>query len=121
MSPRPVLLVEDHDDTREALQTLLEREGLDVVTATNGREAMAQLRDGVAPGLIILDLYMPDMDGVAFRRAQLADPTSAGVPVVLLSNGRELGFVARQLGIGLHLPKTEVGALPALALEHCTS
>ena len=78
-----VLLVEDDYDTREAFVTILETLGLTVVGAANGREALEQLWGGLRPCLIILDMAMPEMDGYAFRRAQLADPTLTGIPVTL--------------------------------------
>jgi CheY-like chemotaxis protein len=89
VSRRPVLVVDDDKDIRETLQELLEDEGYAVATARNGAEALERLRD-VHPGLVVLDLFMPVMDGVEFRRRQLADPEIAGVPVVVISAAASL-------------------------------
>ncbi len=98
---QPVLVVDDHDDVREALVALLESEGYATVTATNGADALAYLRSTrELPCLILLDLMMPVMDGSEFREQQLADHELASVPVIIVSaygqrtQGRALGAVA---------------------------
>lgn len=63
MEPRPILLVDDDDDIRESVRTLLEDEGYSVVLAEDGVRALELLRDGLRPSLVLLDLMMPGMDG----------------------------------------------------------
>jgi CheY-like chemotaxis protein len=58
-----VLIVEDDDDTRAALRELLEDQGYQVATASNGRDAERFLRRGPAPDCMLVDLWMPEMDG----------------------------------------------------------
>ncbi len=82
---RCILLVEDDPDTRACMSSLLELEGYLVVTAADGREALERLRAGLNPGLIILDLMMPGMDGFEFRQEQLRDPGLSSIPVVVAS------------------------------------
>ena len=79
-------MVEDHDDTREMIATLLAAEGFRVVTAENGRRGLERLMD-TRPCLVLLDLMMPVMTGWEFRRAQvsLRDTNLAAVPVLLLT------------------------------------
>ena len=62
---RPVLVVDDDVAVRELVRRMLEQEGYTVVEAENGRAALERLRDG-APGVILLDLMMPEMDGFEF-------------------------------------------------------
>jgi CheY-like chemotaxis protein len=64
---------------------LLSLEGYRAETAPNGRDALRYLECGDRPDVILLDLMMPVMDGWEFRRRQVADPTIATVPVVVLS------------------------------------
>jgi CheY-like chemotaxis protein len=79
---RRVLVVDDEPQIRTTVSQALALEGYDEVEATNGAEALALLAS-VRPDAIVLDLWMPVMDGWAFRRAQLAaDPA---IPVVVLS------------------------------------
>jgi signal transduction histidine kinase/DNA-binding response OmpR family regulator len=79
-----VLVVEDDDATREIMQSHLERDGWRVRTAANGRLAL----DAVAselPGLILLDLMMPEMDGFQFLEELRKSPAGRSVPVVVLT------------------------------------
>ena len=80
-----VLVVDDDDDIRDSIGSLLELEGHQVVCAANGRDALEAIRDRGRPCLILLDLMMPVMDGAEFRTRQLADPTMADIPVVLIT------------------------------------
>jgi CheY-like chemotaxis protein len=80
-----VLLAEDDACAREAIRVLLEREGLDVTVAADGREALRLLRENGPPHLVLLDLSMPDMDGWTFMEALTRQPTWLGVPVVVLT------------------------------------
>lgn len=80
-----ILLVEDDRSIREAVQSVLEDDGYDVVQAENGRDALDRLRSGALPDLVVLDLRMPVMDGWEFRAAQKNDPNLAGIPVLAVS------------------------------------
>ena len=75
----PVLIVEDDPDSRNMLAALLGLHGYRSVVASNGLEALEAARKE-RPGVILLDLMMPVMDGQAFRREQLNDSTLASVP-----------------------------------------
>ena len=81
----PVLLVDDDSGVRRTLARFLGRDGISVVEADNGQEALTYLKDGGAASVIVLDLRMPVMDGFKFREAQRREPTLAGIPVVILS------------------------------------
>jgi CheY-like chemotaxis protein len=82
---RSILIVEDDADLREMMADLLALEGYRAATASNGREALEYLRQTGIPGLILLDLMMPVMDGWEFRREQRRDPELAPIPVIVLS------------------------------------
>jgi CheY-like chemotaxis protein len=86
MTDRPVLVVEDDADTRHMVEAYLTFQGVPVVTAENGAEALAAL-SAHRPSLILLDLSMPVMDGWRFREEQrrLADDGLAAIPVVVVS------------------------------------
>ena len=89
-----VLLVEDDLDVREAMADLLACEGLRVVVAGDGREALDLLQAGLRPSVIVLDLTMPRMDGWEFRQAQTADHDLKDIPVIVVSAG---GFRAETI------------------------
>jgi CheY-like chemotaxis protein len=79
------MVVDDDDDIRETLESLLTEEGYAVSAYQNGRAALDALRAGERPAAILLDLMMPIMDGWDFRREQLADPALASIPVILVT------------------------------------
>lgn len=80
-----VLVVEDDEDAREAMVALLQMKGYDVAGAGNGREALDYLDQAPPPDLIILDLWMPVMDGWQFRSAQIRNPRLAHIPVIVVT------------------------------------
>jgi CheY-like chemotaxis protein len=79
---RRVLVVDDEPQVRATVAEALALEGYEVTEAGNGAEALSLLASA-APDAILLDLWMPVMDGWAFRRAQLL--THPQIPVVVLS------------------------------------
>jgi CheY-like chemotaxis protein len=85
-----VLVVEDDHDLGMTLTDILEIAGYPVVTATDGRLALAYLRDAPKPCVILLDLMMPGMDGWEFRRRQLQDPVLSKIPVIIASGLNDL-------------------------------
>jgi two-component system chemotaxis response regulator CheY len=97
--PFNILLVEDDVDVREALAEALSDRGYAVDTAGDGLVALQVLRGGKRPGVILLDLMMPRMDGVEFRSAQRADPKLADLPVVLLSADARMEEKARAMKV----------------------
>jgi CheY-like chemotaxis protein len=80
-----VLLVDDDDDLREALEALLAVGGYDVAGVPSGRDALAWLASHARPDLILLDLMMPGMSGHELKGRLDCDAWLAGVPVVVLS------------------------------------
>jgi CheY-like chemotaxis protein len=80
-----LLVVEDDGTILASLSDLLREEGATLVTAANGRDALAILRASAPPDLILLDLMMPVMDGWEFRIAQRADRALAGIPIIAMS------------------------------------
>ena len=80
-----VLVVEDDEDIRADLAAILRVKGFAVDEAANGREALARLRGGARPCVIVLDLMMPVMNGWELRSAMLGDGGFTDIPVVVVS------------------------------------
>ena len=95
---RPVLVIEDDEATREMLRYLVESVGCSVVTAANGLEALEQLRHGLTPCLILLDLMMPVMDGCAFDHELAHDLQLSSIPTIVVT-----AFPERATGLARHL------------------
>jgi len=83
-----VLVIDDDADARRALRELLELYEYRVATASDGTDALAQLRSGLVPCLILLDLRMTVMTGWEFRAQQKQDPALAAIPVIAMTTGR---------------------------------
>lgn len=85
----PVLVVEDDPDTRQLLGNALQKAGWKVQVAENGRVALERITGGIAssvfPGLILLDLMMPELDGLTFLDIFRRIPKAREVPVIVLT------------------------------------
>ena len=93
-----VLIVEDEPDIRELLVFHLEREGYQITKARSGVEAV-RLAHTAPPDLVLLDLMLPEMDGLEVCRRLRRDPVTQAIPIVMLTaRGDE---VDRVLGLEL--------------------
>lgn len=96
-----VFIVEDSIEIQKLLATLLESEGYRVDCAINGKKALEKLFSASElPGLILLDLMMPDMDGYEFRRQQEMSPKTAAIPVVVMTADGDVQ--SKSIKIGAH-------------------
>src|SRR5262245_19012087 len=101
-----ILLVEDHDDTREALSLLLELDGHEVVTARDGREALS-VGLKLHPDVVITDFDMPNMDGAGLaRELRRAESQIGHVPILVVTAlNRSLIESAMEAGADAHITK----------------
>lgn len=79
-----VLVVDDFEDAREMLATLLSFSGFQVAQASTGHQAIEQAT-ALGPDLILMDLSLPDLDGVEATRRLKADPRTSRIPIVALT------------------------------------
>jgi len=104
MSPAALVLVVDDDEgLRDALETILEHEGYRVRVAANGRAALAQVAE-TSPDLILLDVRMPVMDGRGFVEAyrQMPGPHAA---IVILTASEDAATNIEDIGADACLMK----------------
>jgi CheY-like chemotaxis protein len=80
-----VLVVEDNDETRALLEGILTLRGYETHGVGDGEAALHWLNEGNRPSVIVLDLYMPIMDGAEFLREVGSHPELASIPVVAFS------------------------------------
>jgi len=93
-----ILVIDDDAEICELLRVALSADGYAVVGAPNGREALHYLRSHADTCVVILDLMLPVMDGVAFRTAQLRDRSLAWIPIVVMSAAVDADARAREIG-----------------------
>ena len=79
-----ILFVDDEEQIRKLMTTYLTRQGYEVVTATDGYEALKAVRSR-APALVVTDVTMPNMNGFELTRRLRADHRTARIPVLMLS------------------------------------
>ena len=103
--PRPVLIVDDDDFGRETLGQILEAAGYRVQRAAGGEAALRLLAGRCPPGLVVLDLLMPGLDGWEFVRRQQADPRLAAVPVIVVSAEDAAALRDEFAGVVAHFQK----------------
>jgi len=84
MTPARILIVEDNMDNYELVRLVLERAGYDVFLAVNGLDGIAAAR-AQKPDLILMDLGMPEMDGLEATRHLKADETTRSIPLYALT------------------------------------
>ncbi len=97
MSGAKILIVEDHQTMREAMRLVLEPEGFDIREAADGPSALAAIRED-PPDLVFLDLNIPGTSGSEVLSELKADPTTAGVRVIIVT---ATGEEARKRVLGL--------------------
>src|SRR5262245_43269522 len=101
---RCVLIVEDDENVRGALAAFLEGEGHRVLEAADGAEALERLR-AEPVCLVLLDLWMPRMNGWEFRAEQVKDEALAGVPVVVITADHAAAQKVATLGVNGYMTK----------------
>ena len=84
-----VLVAEDETEAAELIESILRREGCDVLVATDGAMALEMARELPRPDLILLDLELPVMDGRACIAAMRSDPSLSGIPVFIVSGAAD--------------------------------
>ena len=111
--PALVMIVDDHAVIRRMVREAFEAEALEVFDAVNGAEGVQKAQE-VKPGLIILDLSMPVMNGLeAARELKVLMPH---VPLLMFTNnaGRIVEHEARSAGISAVISKSDVDGLQQL-------
>ena len=100
-----VMLIEDDFILRAHLAELMMIEGYVVSCAADGAEALRRLQHEPTPALILVDIVMPRVDGITFRRAQLRDPVLKKIPTIALTALKNVGDVRRLAFTGVvHKP-----------------
>jgi two-component system cell cycle response regulator DivK len=100
------LVVDDYDDAREMYAEFLVFKGFEVVQAQNGLQALA-LAESLLPDLIVLDLALPDIDGIEVTRRLKASPLTSSIPIIMLTANAQARMLdeARKAGCAAVLVK----------------
>lgn len=122
-----VLVVDDEEMTRQMLAMLLGLGGFEAVEAENGLDALAQVAKH-HPDAIILDVMMPEMDGITMCKQLRANPSTHAIPVIMLSGRTQIGAEDEGLAAGANAylrkpmePKELLEILNELVVAHPVS
>jgi two-component system, OmpR family, alkaline phosphatase synthesis response regulator PhoP len=104
--PRKILAVDDEKHIVRLVQVNLERQGYEVVTANDGREALEKV-DAERPDLVVLDVMMPYMDGFEVLQNMRRNPSTREIPVIMLTAKAQDADVFKgwQSGVDCYLTK----------------
>jgi two-component system sensor histidine kinase/response regulator len=94
-----ILVVDDVTKNLQVVGTMLRNEGYEVMPATSGAEALEGVRVQL-PDLILLDLMMPEMDGLEVCRRLKTDPATAQVPIIFLTASNEMEHLVKGFSAG---------------------
>jgi CheY-like chemotaxis protein len=116
-----IFVIEDSIDIRELIAYLYQSEGYQVQLAGDGKEALRLLRQSEElPCVILLDIMMPEMDGIQFRAEQEKDPILSKIPVLVMTADSDPDVKAKQLRANGYLKKpVALDALLAVAKKFC--
>lgn len=101
-----ILAVDDEKHIVRLVQITLEKEGYELITASNGREALEKVASE-QPDLVVMDVMMPEMDGLEALGKMKNDPATSHIPVIMLTAKAQDSDVFRgwQSGADLYLTK----------------
>ena len=106
MTGTKILVVEDDPSIRRLIEYTLEGEGYQVIAVGNGEQALNQIQTE-QPGLVILDMVLPDINGPEICERLRASPETAALPVIILTTRQTPvdALTSRQTGIDTYLAK----------------
>ena len=115
-----VLVVEDERDALGAIVELLEAEGLPAIGARHGEEALALMRGGWTPALVLVDLKMPVLDGWGFCEQLEADEELHDTPVAIFTASASIGALPyRRVDAGFFQKPLDFNRLIKVATRFC--
>lgn len=97
---KSVLIVEDDSFLSDMYQTKFVSAGYDVSIAQDGTQCLDQLRGGLKPDVMLLDIVMPRMDGIETLAAIKKDEATKNIPVILLTNLGQENDIKRGMEMG---------------------
>lgn len=112
-----ILVVEDDCDLREEIAAVISDLGVEVMQAADGVEGLERLASGPPPSAILLDMWMPRLDGPGFLAALREAPALAEIPVVTMTGGED-PVTGHEIASRLHKP-VDIEELAHLLVSLC--
>jgi two-component system alkaline phosphatase synthesis response regulator PhoP len=99
MSPQKIVVIEDEADILEVIEYNLSREGFRVISCRDGEEGLRVVQSEV-PGIVLLDLMLPGIDGIEICRTLRGDPVTRRIPIIMVTAKGEESEIVLGLGVG---------------------
>jgi two-component system, OmpR family, response regulator MtrA len=96
-----IVVADDEADIRRLIVFTLRRRGYEIIEASTGESALAQVRDSI-PDLVVLDVMMPGLTGLEISRLLAADAATASIPILMLSAMGQAAEIEAGLSSGAH-------------------
>ncbi len=103
-SKRTIMVADDNPDIVDILRNMLEENGFNVTCAYSGKDLFAGLEE-LKPDLILLDIMMPQMDGLEVLRRLKGAPKTSSIPIIMITVKDEDKLAAHKLGADDYIPK----------------
>ncbi len=113
---RKVLIVDDEPHMLRLTELSLKKDGYQILTARSGREAI-ELASRELPALIVMDVTMPEMDGITALRHLKATPSTSAIPIIMLTTRGQTITRTEAQGSGAALYLTKPFSPSSLAAE----
>lgn len=103
---KKILVVEDYPGDQKMISMLLEKENYEVITAMDGKEGVGKARQE-KPDLIIMDVMMPEEDGLDACKELKTDPQYSHIPIVIHTSIQDSPIILREIQKGTESPYAE--------------
>jgi len=116
---KQIVCIEDEPEMIDLIQLILNRRGFNVHGAPGGKEGLALMRE-IHPDLVLLDLMMPEMDGIQFCQKIKQDIRTSHIPVILLTakSGDENQIIGMKIGADAYIAKPYNPDLLQITIEN---
>jgi|SRR3990167_3659169 len=103
-----ILIIEDEQSLLKLLTAQLEKKGWEVISASEGYDALERLRE--KPDIVLLDILLPGLDGIEVLKVLRQSYSSDELPVIVISNFSDKSYQSetKELGISVYLVKENV-------------
>jgi len=118
MHKRKVLVCDDDEGVLDVIDIILEENGFEVIQVINSQEIYDIIKES-KPELILLDLWMPGIDGVAITKTLKDNPETVSIPIIIMSANRDIAQKTQESGANDYLSKPfEMSDLEKIVRKH---
>ena len=110
---KKILIVDDDSFLLNMYSLKFEKAGYEVVTASNGTDALAKLKEGMKPDMLVFDVIMPGMDGIELLQEVKNQHLADNAKVLILSNQGEQGDIDRAKKVGIDSYIVKATSIPS--------